>query len=248
MYNVDMKNPCVLCIVALSVLLFAEPLTAQREYGGAEPQRSDSQMLPHTYMLKYLLDEEGDMLEEEIATLSASVEETSAESEEGALLRFALGALHTYRYIRKEERSDAFRAKELLETSAYRFGDSYLHRVHLGMAHSFIAKIRTIFGVSNLKKMRDLMDSIPREHTDWLLRFLRGTTLVKVGAALPGILNMKEIKEQAVDVGSNDLRYVLREHRSRSVDDFEAENYNTEMMPVPNTIAEQSQKLLQRLE
>jgi hypothetical protein len=199
-------------------------------------------------MLKFLLDEEGDMLEEEIATLSASVEETSADSEEGALLRYALGTLHVYRYIRNEKRGDAFRAKELLEASAYRFRDSYFHRVHLGMAHSFIAKIRTIFGVGNLKEMRSLMESIPREHEDWLLRFLRGTTLVKVGSALPGILSMKEIKEHAVDVGSDDLRYVLREHHLRPIEEFDAESYDPDSMAVPDTIAEQSEKLLQRLE
>ena len=213
-------------------------------FGGAKTDRG----ITRSFMLEFLLDEEGNKLEQEIETLSRSVETSSAGAEKGAMLRYALGALHIYRYIRYEENSDAYRAKELLEASAYRYGDSSFHKVHFGMAHAFIAKIRKVFGVGNLKEMQGLMQSIPEDHPDWLLRFFRGTTLVELGSALPGVFTIKETKEEALELGEADLRYVLRTHRRASVDNYRPKSYDTEKRPVPDAIAEQSRKILRKVE
>ncbi len=102
----------------------------------------------------------------------------------GAALHYALGVLYSYRYIRSEDKSDAFRAKDFLRTSSPFYRADPLHRVHLGMANSYIAKFRRILGLSNLREMHSSMRSIPEDHPDWLVRFLRGTTLVEVGAAI----------------------------------------------------------------
>lgn len=200
----------------------------------------------HRYCLTYLLAPNEQTLEREIQRLEAAIEEASPELAPAELdhLRYAAGVLHSYRYIRLEEKQDAYRAVELLEEAQERFDRQDLFTVHLGMAHAFVARIRTIFGVSNLKTMEEQLQSIPENHSDWLIRFLRGTTSLEVGRALPGVFTIKDIKEKAVQVGSGDLRYVLEVYRQEGVPNFDPESYDFSRMPVPGPIAEKARSIL----
>lgn len=124
------------------------------------------------------------------------------------MLQRAAGILRVYRYLRTAEKDDAFRAKDLLEEVHGAVTTTDLFKVHIGRAHAFVASIRTVFGVGDLKKMQTELQSIDRDHPDWLIRFLRGTTLVETGRALPGVFAIRDIKEEAVEVGSADLRFM----------------------------------------
>jgi len=200
----------------------------------------------HQYCLTYLLAPDEQPLEREIERLKTAIEEASPEltAEELDRLKYAAGVLHSYLYIRMEEKQDAYQAVELLEEAQERFARQNLFTVHLGMAHAFVASIRTIFGVSNLKTMEEQLQSIPEKHSDWLIRFLRGTTSLQVGRALPGVFTIKEIKEKAVQVGSEDLRYVLEVYRREGVPGFDPESYDFSRMPVPRPIAEKARSVL----
>jgi hypothetical protein len=116
--------------------------------------------------------------------------------------------LYIARFIRQERKQDALKALEILEELP---ADSHLRMAYLGVAHDFVARIRTIFGVRNLEAMQEILESIPEKLDDPLVRFLRGNTLIQVGRALPGVFTMKEIKERAIAVGTADLEYILRQ-------------------------------------
>lgn len=204
--------------------------------------------LNRLYMLHFLLSEDRELLDAEIRRLSAELENTRRDSRDASRIRFAIGALRVYRYTRFEEKDDAFTARDRLEASRVHFGDDYYHKAHLGMAHAYIAKIRRVFGISSLKEMRKKMAEIPDQHPDWLLRFLRGTTLVEVGSALPGVPTIRDIKESAVEVGSADLSCVLDRHGQTSVSRFDPATYDIETMPVPDSFAGQCRKLLGKVE
>lgn len=201
----------------------------------------------HRYCLTYLLAEDQEKLEQEIQRLEELLRSRTPELSAAKLdrVRYASGALHTYRYIRAEEKDDAFRAQELLEAAEARFGNEDLFVVHIGMAHAFVAKIRTVFGVSSLKKMQAELQTIPEDHPDWLIRFLRGTTSLQVGRALPGVFTIKEIKAQAVEVGSADLRYVLNLYEQSGTGTFEPETYDFSDRPVPRPVAGRARKILE---
>lgn len=222
----------------------------------------DSRKIEELYILTFLLSEENSLLNKEIDRLHSMLDQhnseargngeelskTATSADAGDLkndkIRYALAALLTYRYIREERREDAFRAMELLEKTKPAYESSYTHRVHLGMAHSFVAKIRTVFGVSNLESMEEYMSSIPEDYPNWLVRFLRGTTLVQVGSALPGIFKMREIKEKAIRIGSDDLEYVIEEYDSDPLESFDPSSYDPSSKPVPRPIAEQCRKII----
>ncbi len=203
--------------------------------------------IDHRYCLTYLLTEEQQELEAELQRLEALLRDPPPGLSAAELdrIRYASGALHTYRYIRVEQKEDAFRAKELLEAAESRFGGQDLFVVHIGMAHAFVARIRTIFGVSNLKKMQAELQSIPEDHPDWLIRFLRGITSLQVGRALPGVFTIKEIKQQAVEVGSADLRYVLSLYEQSGIRSFDPGTYNFSDRPVPQPVANQAREVLE---
>lgn len=157
--------------------------------------------------------------EREYALFSLTIEEAGAIDREMERLirvkpaldqerRRALGILHIARYIRGEQKEDALEALEILEELP---ADTHLRMAYLGVAHAFVARIRTIFGVKNLEAMQEILESIPEQLDDPLVRFLRGNTLVPVGRALPGVFTIKEIKERAIAVGTADLEYILQQ-------------------------------------
>jgi len=232
------KISLVFIFLFMQMLLMSPVLFSQSSTG--IPQ------VNHRYCLTYLLAPDEQSLDQEIERLEAAIEEAPPELEPEGLdrLRYAAGVLHSYRYIRLEEKRDAHRAVELLEEAQERFARQDLFTVHLGMAHAFVARIRTIFGVSNLKTMEEQLQSIPENHSDWLIRFLRGTTSLEVGRALPGVFTIKDIKQKAIQVGSEDLRYVLEVYRKEGAPGFDPESYDFSRMPVPKPIAEKARSIL----
>ena len=200
----------------------------------------------HRFCLTYLLTPEEKTITEEIRQLESRLDSSSGLNEtDEFMLRYAAGVLHTYRYIRSEEKTDAMQAREYLESVETRFARDDLFIVHLGMAHAFVASIKKVFGVGNLKKMQTELQSIDRNHPDWLIRFLRGVTSVEVGRALPGVFAIRDIKQEAVEVGADDLRYVLAQSRIAGDGEFDPENYDYAAKPVPLQVAEQAEEVLQ---
>ena len=205
--------------------------------------QSESFRVDRKYCLTYLLEPDTDLLVRESRRVEAVLEDSRGLSkDQERKLRYAAGVLRVYRYIRTEERDDAMTAKEMLEAVEEEFAESDLFMVHIGMAHAFVASIKTIFGVGDLKKMQAELQSIDRDHPDWLIRFLRGTTLVEVGRALPGVFTIKEIKQEAVEVGSGDLRYVLSMDRGNT---FDPENYDPNNTAVPPSVLRKAEEVLE---
>ncbi len=204
--------------------------------------QSESFRVDRKYCLTYLLEPDTDLLVRESRRVETVLDDSRGLSKDQEKeLRYAAGVLRVYRYIRSEERDDAMTAKEMLEAVEKEFAGSDLFMVHIGMAHAFVASIKTIFGVGDLKKMQAELQSIDRDHPDWLIRFLRGTTLVEVGRALPGVFTIKEIKQEAVEVGSGDLRYVLSMDRGKT---FDPENYDPNNTSVPPSVLRKAQDVL----
>lgn len=167
----------------LSLLILTSTLSAQEE---------------RDYALYSLLIENEEILDQEIERMADARREIQQRQ---------LAMLLLSRYIREEKRRDAYKALDILSGLP---AETNLQKVYLGMGHAFAAKIKTIFGVSHLKEMQRIMEEIPTEHEDWLVRFLRGNTLVQVASALPGIFSIKDIKERALRLGRRDLEYVIR--------------------------------------
>lgn len=200
----------------------------------------------HRFCLTYLLAPEEERIITEIERLEDLIGNSGALSgEQTAHVEYAAGVLHTYRYIRSARRDNAMRAKELLESAETQFAGEDLFTVHIGMAHAFVASIRTIFGVGDLKKMQSELQSIDRDHPDWLIRFLRGITSVEVGRALPNVFTIKEIRKEAVEVGSADLRYVLDLPRLPGTGPFDPRTYDFGSKPVPWQIADKARSVLE---
>ena len=200
----------------------------------------------HRFCLTYLLAPDEKQLITEIERLEDLIKNSGAlNAEETAHVEYAAGVLHTYRYIRSAQRNDAMQAKKLLVSAESRFAGEVLFTVHIGMAHAFVASIRTVFGVGDLKKMQSELQSIDRNHPDWLIRFLRGITSVEVGRALPNVFTIKEIRAEAVEVGSADLRYVLDRPRLPGTGDFDPQTYDFNGRPVPWQIADKALSVLE---
>jgi len=235
-----MQKISLFFLILFMQMLLISPVLFSQSPGGIP-------IVDHRYCLSYLLAAEQEQIDQEIRRLEAFLESPGSNTSKGELdrVRYAAGVLHSYRYIRTEKKDDAFRSKDLLETVQEGFDDQELFTVHLGMAHAFVAGIRTIFGVSNLKKMEEELQSIPEKHPDWLIRFLRGTTSLQVGRALPGVFTIKDIKRQAIEVGSEDLRYVIRLYEQSGIEDFDPASYNFDRRPVPRAVAAQARKVLE---
>jgi len=198
----------------------------------------------HLYCLTYLLAQDESQIISEISRLEPLLETDSMGRLQTDHVTYAAGVLHIYRYIRSGRRDDAMKAKRLLEAVEDQFGNDKLFIVHLGMAHAFVASIRTVFGVGDLKKMQTELQSIEKSHPDWVIRLLRGITLVEVGRALPGIFTIREIKNQAVEVGTEDLRFVLSLPRLRPAESFDPETYDLDKMPVPWDVVTKAESVL----
>ncbi len=210
---------------------------------------ADGEEIPvvdHRFCLTYLLAPEEEQLAAEIERLENLIGNSSTlNAEETARTEYAAGVLHTYRYIRSSRRENAMQAKKLLESAEPRFTGQDLFTVHIGMAHAFVASIRTVFGVGDLKKMQSELQSIDRDHPDWLIRFLRGITSVEVGRALPNVFTIKEIRAEAVEVGSADLRYVLGRPRLPGTGAFDPQAYDFNSKPVPWQVADKAESVLE---
>lgn len=190
-------QPARYLLIVLMTFLSAAGAAAEGPFAG---------MSEREYALFTLTAPDMDLIDGEIDRLSAGGSGSRDDAESGR----ALGMLHIARYIRSENKRDAFRALELLEPLPAR---TPIELAYAGMAHAFVARIRTVFGVGHLEAMQEAMRAIPEDHSDFLVRFLRGNTLLQVGRGLPSVFSIKEIKEEAVLVGSADLKYVLETAR-----------------------------------
>lgn len=255
------KKPAKKSISAKIILIFGLLVTG---FGAASPSFADDLDNPadsspsasqaeevrvdRKFSLTYLLEPDGSKLVAESRRLEALLKDSknyrSLPAARQNELRYAAGILRVYRYIRTAEKDDAFEAKKLLEQVRGDVTETDLFRVHIGMAHAFVAGIRTVFGVGDLKKMQAELQSIDRNHPDWLIRFLRGTTLVETGRALPGVFSIKDIKEEAVEVGSGDLRYVLNRPRGPG-QPFDPDRYDPTDPTVPPPVREKARSVLE---
>jgi hypothetical protein len=194
------------------------------------------------WALEYLLAEEESILDAEIRRL---------ESESGRGVSFdensrnlALGTLYVFKYIRFDEASKyAFTAADYLENIGRAPADRPFTQVIRGMASSLLAKIKTAFGVGDLKDMERYMRAIPEDYEDWIVRFLRGSTMYKVSQGLPKIFFRKAI-EEAYQLGVNDLLYVETEYHRNGVPFYDKKSYDGSKQPVPREIYVQVQDLL----
>ncbi len=179
-------NPRTQRLSLITLLLLLLPILQLPLFG---------QSAEHDFAIRTMTDISGSLSMEQIIESSGIPDRNRAEG------MFLIG-----RYIREGKKKDVFRALELLEQLP---ADTPLRLVYLGMAHAFKARIRTIFGVGNLEAMQEAMRGIDEHYPDPLVRFLRGNTLVQVGRALPSIFSIRDIKKEAVRVGTADLEYVL---------------------------------------
>jgi hypothetical protein len=193
-----------------------------------------AQEVDRLWALHYLLEPSIEVLDERIEEFE-SVDVSSPGTDETEI-RLALGILYLDKYIRESRARYVFQADRYLREVQPPYGDDELVLVYKGMVNAFLAKIKTIFGVGNLKDMGRYMESIPEDYNDWLIRFLRGTTLLQVGRGLPAIGPLKEPKEQAIDMGTKDLRYVKEMYRKKPGGSFSRETYDTDGWPVPLVI------------
>lgn len=123
---------------------------------------------------------------------------------------FAIGILYTHRYILTEKRSNAFDARDYLENAVSGIGRTPLWLAYRGMAASFIAGIRTIFGGGSLDTMEKCFDEIPKEYKGWYVRFLRAVTLAEVLDKLPRLFFYTDLLDKAEQYAKGDIAYVRK--------------------------------------
>jgi hypothetical protein len=162
------------------------------------------------FVLEHLLSSGTDRIDASIRRYSGRPARTRAGAGSGARA-FTLGVLYQHRHLRTDEKDDAVHSLELLEASRERYGNDIWHQVHLGMTYASMAKIKRMFGASEIKKMWKTFEMIPRDHPEWLVRFLRGTTLAEFGLALPDIIFVAGDKKKALSRGREELQYVLQQ-------------------------------------
>jgi hypothetical protein len=190
----------------MGLMIFLIPPHPARAQSLAEAGDPFASIGERDWALLTLTSEGSFLIEEELKRISSLPESDKRDQ--------ALGMLYIARYIRSEKRRDAYDALELLEPIP---AVSPLQLAYLGMAHAFVARIRTVFGVKNLEAMQEIMRKIPEQHPDYLVRFLRGNTLVQVGRGLPSVFSIKEIKEEAIRVGTKDLEYTILQEETPAV-------------------------------
>ncbi len=60
----------------------------------------------------------------------------------------------------------------------------------------------------------------------------------------PGVFTIREIKNEAIEVGEKDLRYVLDRPRLSEFDQFGPESYDYRNMPVPLEVVQKAEAVL----
>lgn len=205
--------------------------------GAGTALSAEAYEIDQNWALEYLLlDDEAD-LDRAMAEVSAQI----PDPKERAL---AVGILNVYKYLRNDTVSEyAYAAFDNLDSLKPPFDDAPFIFAYKGAANSLMAKEKTIFGVGNLKEMEEYLQLIPENYNDWFVRFLRGSTLIQVGRNLPALF-FRKMKEEAVDLGTKDLNFVLDTYRENGVPYFYAATYDRENRPVPYPIYEQSMNFL----
>ncbi|GEM_PF-2766796 len=138
------------------------------------------------------------------------------------------------------------KAVESLEKAAGGVEGDRLYAVYEGMAESYLARKRTVFGVENLKRADALMSSIPSDYGDWYIRLLRGMSCYGLGRGLPGIGPMKAHKVRALATGKADLGFVVARYDEAPSGAFDPETYDWELRPVPAAARDYALSVLSR--
>lgn len=112
-----------------------------------------------------------------------------------------------------------------------------LHSIYTGISYSFQGRIKTILGMGDLKKAEDYMLKIPADYENWIIRFLRGVNLTRMGKGLPNIFFLKEAKQRALDLGRSDLLFVIEKFKQTPVDALVWETYDRAAMAVPAIVS-----------
>ncbi len=79
-----------------------------------------------------------------------------------------------------------------------------MHAVLSGVVNGYFAREKKIFGMRNLKKMRNDFNNIS-EDPHWLVRFLRGITLFQVCDALPELFILKKYIAEGKETAEKDF-------------------------------------------
>jgi hypothetical protein len=227
--EVTVKPSIILCS---GLLLLWAGFAALTPAHTQEPAAADGGIDSRSFFLSHLLSGGTAEIDAAISQISGAPALQRAEAQT-MRAAFALGVLYQYRYLRTNQKEDAFHSLDLLRRSRSTYGQEALHRVHLGMAYASASRIKQMFGGGELKQMWKVFDSIPPNHSDWLVRFLRGTTLTELGMALPNIIFVAGDKRRALSRGREELRFVQQASER-------------EEAAVPRQIAERSLSLLQR--
>jgi len=166
------------------------------------------------------------LLSPSVNDIDKAIAELSAVGKKGDRENAALGILHINRYIRTEElsaandgakagkRRDGAKASDVYRADGYfrklpaSLAETPLFLAYRGMTYAFLAGIKTVFGVGDLKSMELCFASIQTDERDWFVRYVKGATLVKVGMGLPALPFFTEKKEKALIEGRRDLGYV----------------------------------------
>ncbi|MBN2199749.1 MAG: hypothetical protein JW747_07875 [Candidatus Aminicenantes bacterium] len=159
--------------------------------------------------------------------------------------RLALGILYVHLHLRDPDLEHARRAEDHLRGIENEpLKKEPLTLVYLGMASSFKARAKTLFGVTDLENMKACFEAIPEDHPDWFIRFLRGTTYLQVGKNLPHLRYFADFKTKAVHYGRNDLLYVLDRYAKHPLEEFRLETYDLETDGVPLAIKKRCEAAL----
>ena len=195
------------------------------------------------WSLEYLLAENESALDGKIRSLESGSGPASSGLDDDSR-SLALGTLYVFKYIRFDEASRyAFAAADYLEQVGPPLSERPFTLVIRGMASSLLAKIKTAFGVGDLKDMERYMRAVPEDYGGWIVRFLRGSTMYKVSQGLPKIFFRRAI-EEAYQLGVNDLFYVETEYYRNGVPSYDKTGYDRLEKPVPKEIYLQVQDLL----
>lgn len=119
------------------------------------------------------------------------------------------GILYLFKYLRTENNRDANQAHQYLLKASGTFSLTPLFKSLLGMSYAMQAKIKTIFGLDDLNKMRVILKEIPEDPVHWQTRFFRAKAAYNVGMALPDIFFIAEAKHEAIEMGLKDLQFLL---------------------------------------
>jgi len=170
------------------------------------------------------------------------------EQQTGDDATFATAILYLNLCMLKWNTADANKGYKLLEKLRDYAPNQYLFFVYRGIASSFQGRIKTIFGLDDLKQAQAYLLQIPKDHANWVIRFLRGVTLINLAKGLPDIWIFTKSKAEARELGRADLTYVQEEYQRNAIGEFDLAAYNNAKFAVPRVVIGHVERLLKESE